>query len=259
MTRPKVAILTTDGTNCDEETFFAFHLAGAKPCKVHLNSLIENNDTLENYQILALPGGFSYGDDVLSAKILANQLLYRLGDMINTFVERDTLIIGICNGFQALLRMGLLPWRMGPAQDCSLIYNDSGKFECRWVKLHAPSSSCVFTQGLEGKTVEFPVAHGEGKFIVKDETVMKQLNEKSLISFQYADSKGEPTDNYPANPNGSINAIAGICNETGRIFGLMPHPERYVQKTRHPRWRRYVDDMGPDGLTLFDNAVTYFS
>ncbi len=259
MAKPRVAILTTDGTNCDDETYFAFKLAGGDPQNVHINSLIHHEDDLKNYQILALPGGFSYGDDVLSAKILANQLLYKLGDMIDKFISDDKLIIGICNGFQALLRMGVLPWRMGPAEDFSLIYNNSGKFECRWVRLQIEPSNCVFTGGMETMMVEYPVAHGEGKFIAKDENILKSLNEKRVIALRYADKNSDPTMTYPANPNGSDEAIAGICDETGRIFGLMPHPERFVKNTNHPQWHRRSRRELPDGLHIFINSINYFS
>lgn len=257
MIKPKAAILTTDGTNCDEETFFAYVLAGGEPKYVHVNQLIDKQDKLDNYQILVIPGGFSYGDDVLSAKILANQLMTQLGESINKFIKEDKLIMGICNGFQALVRMGLLPWVMKPAEDVSLIFNDSGKFECRWIKMKVNQSKCVFTKGLDDLVVQMPVAHGEGKLIVKNAKVKNKMSADKLIALEYVNEDGKPTMNYPDNPNGSTNSIAGMCDKTGRIFGLMPHPERYVVKTQHPNWRRNGINI-PDGLPFFQNAVDYF-
>ena len=268
MAKPKVAILITDGTNCDEETSQAFTIAGAKVDKVHINNLLKKGGGLNTYQILVIPGGFTYGDDVMSAKILANQLLYRLGEQINNFISQDKLILGICNGFQALVRAGFLPWKMKPAEDCSLIFNDSGHLECRWIRLIIGPTSCVFTNGMQDKIIEIPVAHGEGKFIVKNNKVLEKIQNNNLICCQYVDKNNNLTQKYPDNPNGSIYSIAGVCDKSGRIFGLMPHPERAIFFTHLPHWTylkekyqregKKVPKFGP-GLQIFQNAVEYFN
>ena len=255
--QPKVAILRTDGTNCDEELAMAFRMAGGEPEMVHVNELLSDKKALEDYQMLALPGGFSYGDDVLSGKVLANELINRLSDQIYNFIEDDKLVLGICNGFQVLVRAGLLPWQMGPAEDVSLVYNDSGSFECRWVRLKVTESKCVFTRGLAGEVFDMPVAHGEGKLVVEDEAVGERLAEEELVVVQYADDKGKITGKYPDNPNGSYAAIAGICNTSGRIFGLMPHPERNTLRHHHPDWQRPGAKL-TNCLRFFENAVGYF-
>lgn len=267
MVPPKIAILVTDGSNCDEETYFAFKLAGANPIRLHINQLLQKKADLLNYQILAIPGGFTYGDDVLSGKILASQLLYRLGEMINKFIDREKLVIGICNGFQVLVRMGVLPWPMKPAEDCSLIFNNSGHLECRWIRLKIKKSNCIFTKNLEEEIIDIPVAHGEGKFIVKNKDVLEKIKRKNLVVCQYIDKNDKATMEYPLNPNGAIEAIAGICNKTGRIFGLMPHPERAIffhqlpnypfLKEKYLRERKKFPTEGP-GLAIFRNGVSYF-
>lgn len=255
--KPKIAILRTDGINCDEELFFAFHQAGGEPKMVHINDFLKQKRELEDFQILALPGGFSYGDDILSAKILANELYYRLGDKLSKFIEKGKLIIGICNGFQVLIRMGFLPWQMKPAEDFSLIFNDSGKFECRWIRLRIKKTKCFFTKDLEEQILELPVAHGEGKFIAGNQTLIKKLEKENLIVFQYVDQKDKPTEKYPDNPNGSIKAIAGITDRTGRILGLMPHLERNILPHHHPNWT-FSNKKIASCLPIFKNAVNYF-
>lgn len=272
---PRVLVLKTDGTNCDEETFFAFKLAGGDPKIVHVNELRSKKENLKNYNILALPGGFSYGDDVTSGKILAIELSSFFSDELKKFINRkDTLIIGICNGFQVLIRTGLLPFRTIGKMHATLTNNDSGKFECRWVNLKIePKSKCVFLKNLitsDGgrlnvseamtpprwtNTVSFQVAHGEGKFFADNETI-KKIERENLVSLRYADENGKKTFEYPKNPNGSINAIAGICDITGRILGLMPHPERFIFKHHHPNWRR-MDILEPQGLPIFKNMIKY--
>ena len=235
MLKPKVCVLRSAGTNCDQETAAAFKLAGAVVELLHINSLVSARRTLDDFHILALPGGFSYGDDVASGKIFANELRFKLVDSLRKFIADGKLIIGICNGFQILVKSGFLPgtrpYRKGQCapvrdlkQDTSLIINDSAKFESRWVYLKPRGSCCVWTKGLK-KIIYLPVAHGEGKFVVQDKNVLNRLKRNKQIVFQYSDAAGN-FSGYPNNPNGSIENIAGICDETGRVFGLMPHPEK---------------------------------
>jgi len=254
--KPRVCILRTDGINCDEETYYAFEKAGAESQMVHVNQLRSKEKQLAGYQILALPGGFSYGDDVHSGKILAVELTSFLKEQLNEFVASGKLMLGICNGFQVLVRTGLLPNRNLGKIEATLMANDSGHFECRWVSLLVEQSNCVFTRGMEGSLINIQVAHGEGKFYA-DPSIIKKVEESGQVVFRYADAGGRPTMLYPANPNGSLNAIAGICDSTGRIMGMMPHPERYVEKTHHPNWRRMPENTMPHGLAIFRNAVEY--
>jgi len=256
MKKPRVCVLRTDGINCDEETFYAFTKAGAECRMVHVNQLRNGAERLDRYQILALPGGFSYGDDVHSGKILAVELTSFLKNQLLEFVEAEKLVLGICNGFQVLVRTGLLPERNPGKIKASLMANDSGHFECRWVNLLVEHSHCVFTRGLEGTVLSIQVAHGEGKFYT-DPATLQGIENRGQVVFRYTGPDGGPTVLYPANPNGSLNAIAGICDSTGRIMGMMPHPERYVAKTQHPNWRRIPEDTMPHGLAIFKNAVEY--
>lgn len=255
MTKPRVCVIRTDGINCDEETFYAFEKAGAECRRVHVNQLRSGNEKLASYQIFALPGGFSYGDDVHSGKILAVELTSFLKDQLAEFVEAGKLVIGICNGFQVLVRTGLLPDRNLGEIKTTLMANDS-HYECRWVNLLVERSHCVFTRGMEGTIMNVQVAHGEGKFYT-DPATLQEIENRGQVVFRYAGTDGKPTVRYPANPNGSSNAIAGICDSTGRIMGLMPHPERYVEKTQHPNWRRMPDNTIPHGMAVFKNAVDY--
>lgn len=256
MTKPKVIILRTAGTNCDGETAFAFDAVGAKAELVHVNELLRKEKDLEDYQILAVPGGFSYGDDIAAGKILANELKYKLLDKIKKFINDGKLIIGICNGFQILVKAGLLPGLNGVKQEATLMLNDSGKFEDRWTYLKSNDSKCAWTKGLP-QVIYLPVAHGEGKFVTKDNSILNRLKENKQIVFQYCDEKGRFGD-YPVNPNGSLEHIAGTCDETGRIFGLMPHPERHFIFQQHPHWTRLKKrgEFG-DGAAIFRNGVEY--
>ncbi|MBI4036945.1 phosphoribosylformylglycinamidine synthase I [Candidatus Daviesbacteria bacterium] len=259
MERPRVCVLKTDGINCDGELAYSFELAGGKPQHVHINELITKEARLSDYQILAIPGGFSYGDDIASGRVLANELTSRLRDEVHEFVEtKRGLVLGICNGFQVLVRTGLLPNRRFintlDDMDATLDFNNSGHFECRWVNLAVEDSGCEFTKGMD-QVVSIQVAHGEGNFYVKPET-LRDIEDKKLVAFRYCDVLGNSTQEYPLNPNGSINAIAGITDITGRILGLMPHPERFVLKTQHPNWRR-MEISKPQGLPLFEGMVSY--
>lgn len=254
--KPRICILRTDGTNCDEETAHAFRLVGGEPCLVHINSLRSGKEKIRDYHVLVIPGGFTYGDDVHSGKILAVELSSFLQDQLLSFVEDGKPVLGICNGFQVLVRTGLLPDKCPGKISAALMGNDSGHFECRWVNLTVEKSNCIFTRGMEEKVVKYQVAHGEGKFYT-DQKTLERVESKGQVVFRYASEKGRPTLAYPGNPNGSLNAIAGICDETGRVMGLMPHPERYVEFTQHPNWRRCSKKERPHGLDIFYNAVKY--
>lgn len=257
MKKVKVLILRTAGTNCDKETAYAFEEAGASAELIHINRLSSGEIELSNYHILAIPGGFSYGDDIASGKILANELKYKIEEDIQKFVRDGKLIIGICNGFQILVKSGLLPNLSGDFKtiEATLTLNDSARFEDRWVYLKKVKSKCVWTEGIE-KLIYLPVAHGEGKFIPRDKKIMSCLEKKGLIALEYADGEGKPRG-YPHNPNGSVKNIAGICDTTGRILGLMPHPERHISYLQHPRWTRQMKRGEGDGLAIFKNGVNF--
>ncbi|MCI0495402.1 phosphoribosylformylglycinamidine synthase subunit PurQ [candidate division KSB1 bacterium] len=257
MTKVKTIVLRTAGSNCDYETVHAFQQVGSDVSLVHINQIIAGKTRLSDFQILAIPGGFTYGDDISAGKILANELKNKLTDQLEKFVNAGKLIIGICNGFQVLVKAGLLPEISlnNGRQQVTLTNNDSGKFEDRWIYLKPVSQKCIFTRGIE-KIVYFPVAHAEGKFIPKDDMVMQKLKANDQIVFQYANPNGDLAD-YPWNPNGSIENIAGICDPSGRVFGLMPHPERHFHPTHHPRWTREGLKPEADGVVIFRNAVNY--
>ena len=256
MKKVRVCVLRTAGTNCDKETAFAFKAAGAETELVHVNRLISWEKQLKDYQILAFPGGFSYGDDIAAGKILANELKCKLASQLKDFVAQGKLIIGICNGFQILVKAGLLPGNDEFAQEASLITNDSGKFEDRWSYLRTAQKKCVWTKDLP-PVIYLPVAHGEGKFIVKDKKVLERLRKNQQIVFQYCNKQGN-LSGYPDNPNGAIDNIAGICDATGRVLGLMPHPERHQQSIQHPRWTAQGKNKKTgDGLQIFQNGVAY--
>jgi phosphoribosylformylglycinamidine synthase len=254
---PKVLVLTGYGINCDIETQHAFKLAGAMAERVHINDLINGKERLSEYHILSFPGGFSFGDDIASGKVLANMVKYNIGEQIQEFIDSGKLILGICNGFQAMVKMGLLPGFNDDyaTQEVTLTYNDSGRFEDRWVHLKANKiSKCVFTKGIEN--IYLPVRHGEGKFVAKNPQVLETLKRGNHIVFQYVDTEGKSAG-YPHNPNGSVNNIAAICDKTGRVFGMMPHPEAFQHRTNHPRWTREELPEEGAGIAIFRNAVEY--
>lgn len=253
MLRPKVCVLRSAGTNCDLETAAAFELAGASVERLHINQLVNAKRSLDEFHILALPGGFSYGDDIASGKIFANELRFKLVDSLRKFIADGKLIIGICNGFQILVKSGLLPGDVNFNQTTSLIINDSGKFESRWVYLKSSVSKCVWTKGLK-EIIYLPVAHGEGKFVAGDKQLLNRLKKSKQIVFQYVDGAGK-FSGYPDNPNGSMESIAGITDTTGRIFGLMPHPERHICAGQHPRKNEL--HRTDNGLTIFKNGVNF--
>jgi phosphoribosylformylglycinamidine synthase I len=251
-------VLSGFGINCEHETAAAFRRVGAAADIVHLNDLVADPAQFDRYQILAIPGGFSFGDNVASGKILANRLRHTLGEPMRAFVQSGKLAIGICNGFQVMVKMGLLPlFGDDFQQDVTLTHNNSDRYEDRWVTLAAdPAATCVWTQGIS--TLEVPVRHGEGKFVPRDAATLDRLRAQGQVVFRYATAEGQPAGGvYPANPNGAIDDIAGICDPSGRIFGLMPHPEAYVDRTNHPRWTREELPEEGAGLQLFRNAVAY--
>lgn len=252
---PMVCILRSDGTNCDFELAYAFEKAGAKAAFVHINELRDKSKSLKDFQILALPGGFSYGDDVASGKILAVELVSFLRNELENFRNRGGVIVGICNGFQTLVRTGLLPFGNLGQMDATLAPNDSGHFECRWIRLSTDKKNkSQFLKGIEDKGW-YSVNHGEGKFFADDETI-KRIEDRGLVAFRYVDESGDPTQKYPENPNGALHAIAGICDSSGRVFGMMPHPEKFVDITQYPNWRREKITK-PHGLSLFENIVQF--
>ncbi len=258
MKKPKVIVLRTAGTNCDYETVHAFRMVGADVDLIHINRLIRGEVELSPYQILTIPGGFSYGDDIAAGKILANELKYKLREPVEQFIADGKLIMGICNGFQVIVKAGLLPGFNGisDVQETTIYTNDSGKFECRWVYLkHIDNDKCVVTRNIKD-IIYLPVAHGEGKFTTVDEDTLDSLEAGDQVVFKYVDPEGKYAG-YPWNPNGSDRHIAGICDSTGRIFGMMPHPERYLSKYNHPRWTREDLQEEGDGVAIFRNAVEY--
>jgi len=252
MTEVRALIVRAPGTNCDVESAFAFEKAGAQVELIHVAELIRRQRPLSGYQIMVIPGGFTYGDDISAGRILANELRLKLRDEIQRFVDDGRLILGICNGFQVLVKAGLLPrWTGENSQLLTIAGNDSGKFECRWVYLRANETSpCIFTRGIG--LMYLPVAHGEGKVVIAP-GALEELN----VALHYADEMGDIRAGYPYNPNGSMNNIAGVCDATGRVFALMPHPERFIRWTQHPRWTTEARRDHGDGFRVFLNAVQY--
>jgi phosphoribosylformylglycinamidine synthase len=255
MPHPRALVLRAPGTNCDEETAAAWRRAGATVDTWHIGRLLGAPKALDEFAILTIPGGFSYGDDLGAGRILATRLGSALGDALGRFQERGGLILGICNGFQVLVKAGLLPG--GPdSPRATLTFNESGHFESRWIHLAPQPGRSPFVTGTE--PIELPVAHGEGRFLLADDRGLAALEANGQVVLRYADSSGRPTQDYPANPNGSAGAVAGVCDPSGRIFGLMPHPERFVEAIHHPRWTRSaasVEGHEGQGLRIFRDAV----
>jgi phosphoribosylformylglycinamidine synthase I len=249
MLAPRALVLRAPGTNCDAETVRAFELAGGLARRLHVRALVERPALLDDAQILCIPGGFSYGDDIASGRIFALELRMRLADVLHRFRDRGGLILGICNGFQVLIQSGLLLADGSGGPQASLAHNDSGRFVDRWVPLVARAGSCVFLRGVA--TIELPVAHGEGRFVAGSAPALAQMDAAGLLVLRY-DVASDPA----ANPNGSQGDVAGACDPTGRIFGLMPHPERFVDATQHPAWQGRLDPAARGaGLAIFRNAV----
>jgi len=251
--KPKVAVLAGYGINCEVETTYCFNKCGANAEIVRISKFLNKERNLMDYQILAIPGGFSFGDDIASGKVLANKIKYNLSE-INEFIRKGNLIIGICNGFQVLVKSGILP-NLGKnfGQEVTLTFNDSGKFEDRWCYLKIENKKCIWTNGL--KNLFLPVRHGEGKFFCEKE-ILERLRKEDLIVMRYADENFNVTEKYPYNPNGSIDSIAGICDVTGRIFGLMPHPEAYNSLYNNPLWK-FEKEKFPLGIEIFRNGVKF--
>ena len=252
MSKVGVLILRAPGTNCDGETAFAFQEAGATTFLVDIGELVRCEKRLSDYQIIVIPGGFTYGDDISAGKVLADELKVKLGDDVKRFVDRGGLILGICNGFQVLLKANILPAPgSSGSPSLTLSANDSGKFECRWTHLSVNRQTpCVFTKGIA--QMYLPVAHGEGKVVASAEA-LRHLN----IVLYYTDEQGNTRAGYPHNPNGSVANIAGICDASGRVFALMPHPERHIRGSQHPQWTRQGMKERGDGFQIFVNAVKW--
>ncbi len=251
MATPRALILRAPGTNSDEETALAWQLAGADPETLHVGRVLELPSRLDDYQILTIPGGFSYGDDLGAGVVFAARLNQALGDALTRFRDRGGLILGICNGFQVLVRAGLLPGRSGVG-NATLTNNDRGRYESRWSRLAPKPGRTPFL--ADDTPIDLPVAHGEGKFLTDPQT-LQTLQEAGQVVLTYVDESGHPTDAFPANPNGSMGGVAGLCDPTGQIFGLMPHPERNIDPLHHPKWTRRGPGTEGDGLRIFRNAV----
>ncbi|GAB4208442.1 MAG: phosphoribosylformylglycinamidine synthase I [Roseiflexaceae bacterium] len=277
MTAPRVLILRAPGINRDEDAAAAIELAGGCPERVHVNRLVEGAARMADYAMLIIPGGFSYGDHLGAGKLLAIDLAHRLGEQIAAFVADGRPVFGICNGFQVLVKAGVLPALAvadqpqaqaetasvaadaalaGGRAAATLTDNRSGRFECRWVHLATdPASRCLFTQGID-RPIEVPVAHGEGRFLTAGPQTLAALRAGGQVALRYVADDGAPAQ-YPADPNGSDDGIAGVCNPAGNVLGLMPHPEDAILPTQHPRWTRQPWRTEGDGLALFRNAIRY--
>lgn len=251
MLSPRVVVLRAPGTNCDRETLHAFERAGAFGRRVHVRALARRPALLDDVQIVCIPGGFSYGDDIASGRIFALEIRARLGDALRRFRDRGGLVLGICNGFQVLLQTGLLLADPDGRPLATLAHNASGRFVDRWVRLRLDPGPCRFLHGVAAE-FDLPVAHGEGRFVTRSPAELDRLAAAGQLVLRYAaDDHGATT-----NPNGSAADVAGVCDETGRVFGMMPHPERFVDATQHPSWTGRLDPAAAGaGLALFAAAV----
>lgn len=251
--QPRVLILHANGTNRDKELARAFTLTGANCDIVHINHLRANQINWHDYQILAIPGGFSYGDTLGAGRLLALDLQIYFKDEVNNFALAGKPIIGICNGFQALVKAGLLP-DQSLVPNATLTFNQQGKFQCRWVMLQPKSAHCLWTRQLT-EPIYCPIAHGEGRFLVDDPNTLQQIKNNDQIALQYVQDTHLSANPYGPNPNGSALDIAGVCNSKGNILGMMPHPENHIFAYQHPRWPR--GEQGFLGLNLFKEGVDY--
>ncbi|OQA29476.1 MAG: Phosphoribosylformylglycinamidine synthase [Verrucomicrobia bacterium ADurb.Bin345] len=261
--KPPVLIITGYGLNCEAESKYAWELAGCAPALVHFNDLLDRPAVLHDHRALMFIGGFSYGDHMGSGHAFALRARHRLSDDLSRFIAQGKLVLGVCNGFQIMVKLGLLPGLDGAffEQRLSLMQNDCGTFQNFWIQLRfEPRSPCVFTRGLD--TMPLPIRHGEGKIFTPDTSLLRRIEDEGCVACRYVDpSTGEPAQSHPHNPNGSLNAIAGICDPSGRVFGLMPHPEAYLYPENHPQWD-FQRENGtlPEsglGLQLFKNASRY--
>jgi len=253
--RPKVLVLRAPGINCERESHHAFERAGAEAQYVHVKRLRQEPELLEQFAILMVPGGFSYGDDVAAGRVLGNEMRLHLGTALERFIDRGGLALGICNGFQVLVRLGLLPRIGGGAmrEQVSLTWNLSNHYECRWTNLVTPANRCVFLD--EGLRFQWPAAHAEGRLWPADDDMGRLLREEGYAALLYADRDGQPTDSYPANPNGSPGGLAGLTDHSGRVLGVMPHPDRAYLPIHMPDWRRTGLAEDGDGMELFRSMV----
>lgn len=256
MPSPNVLILRAPGSNCDQETQYAFEKAGARAERLHILQLREQPDILKKYQILVIPGGFTYGDDVAAGKILASQITHFLKNELRSFRDAEKLVLGVCNGFQVLLKSGLIIQSDEDGPCATLTNNNSGRFESRWVHLQANPGNCPFLKGIHRLFV--PVAHGEGKFVTREPWILHGMENSKQIVLRYVTADGEPAKDFPENPNGSMGNVAGACDPSGRVLGLMPHPERHILPTQNPHWTRNGLSEEGDGFAIFKNAVKYF-
>jgi phosphoribosylformylglycinamidine synthase len=260
MARVRVVIIRAAGTNCDLEAEHAWRLAGAEVDRVHVGRLSETPAALDNYQIVTLPGGFSYGDDIAAGRIFAAQIKRHLLDALQRFVDTGKLVLGICNGFQVLVQAGLLPWRLagGGERRCTVTFNAPPGFQDRWIALRASDSPCVLLE--PGRVYEMPIAHGEGRVAFTSEADFVAVRQARLDALRYVPRPGveDATSREHFNPNGSTGDIGGLCDATGRVLGLMPHPERFVAWTQHPCWTALPARPEGDGLALFRRGVGHF-
>ena len=254
MSAVRALVLRTAGTNCEVETARAFELAGARPDTIHLHALLAEPARLDDYGILVFPGGFSYGDDVSAGRIWATELRHGLAQNLAAFVARGGLVLGVCNGFQVLVETGLLDGSFSGTKqrDIALYGNQSGQYECRWVSLQSQKSVCAWL--VEDELWPCPVAHAEGRFVVKNDEVLAQLYANGQVALRYVQPDGSPAG-YPDCPNGAVDQIAGICDPTGRVLGLMPHPERNLTPFNHPCWTRLAKRNEGEGLQFYVRMV----
>lgn len=256
MSRVQVLVLRAAGINCDEEIMHCWRLAGATPRLMHINEIAPHPESIAQTDIVTIPGGFSYGDDIAAGTILGQRIMADIAGPLRQLVDRGGGILGVCNGFQVLVKAGLLPGGPRGRSLVTVTFNDSARFEARWVRLKVHTDRCPFLR--PGTVLELPVEHAEGRVVAASEESAQELIASGQAALCYVDAAGR-TDAYPANPNGSSLGIAGLCDATGRIFGLMPHPDRHFDHCQHPLWTRRSPTGSPDGLTIFENAVRYWS
>lgn len=252
--RPRALVLRTAGTNCDRETVLALELAGAAVERVHFYRLCEDPGRLEQADLVVFPGGFSYGDDVTAGRIFGLDVRRHLAEPLQAHVARGGLVLGVCNGFQVLVDTGLLePGRARAEREVALTANDPGLYQCRWVTLRAEESACAWL--APGELMPCPVAHGEGRVALASETTLDGLRARGQVALTYVDTEGRPTESYPHNPNGAAGGIAGLCDPSGRVLGLMPHPERNIHPWQHPCWTRLGPRAEGEGLAFYRRMV----